>query len=125
MKTSLALGNRRLSKLADILHVADEKHKKKGEQTYDQAMFMHICGAPACALGHWAVANPRRWSLIFGGLPRLILDGEYPLRDAMKEFCISEDEYDELFLGAGCGNAQTAKQAAAYIRRFVKARMQK
>jgi hypothetical protein len=124
MKTSLALGNRRLLKLADILHVADEKHKEKGERTYDQGSFLHNCGTPACALGHWAAANPRRWLLIHR-IPCLILDGEYPRRDAMKEFCINDDEYDQLFFGSGCGNAKTAKQAARYIRKFVNARMKK
>ena len=40
--------------------------------------------------------------------------------DAMREFDITYDQYAKLFDGDGCGRAKTAKQAARYIRAFIK-----
>lgn len=123
--TTLTVGNRRLLKLADILSKADATHKKKSEPNYDQQFYAHECGTPACALGHWATAN-RRWvwlGLKYDLFPRLRNNSHgSTTEDAMEEFHLTEDEADELFEVDGCGNAQTAKEAARYIRAFVKRR---
>lgn len=123
--TSLAIGNRRLLKLANILDTADAAHRKRKEPTYSQYEFTHDCGTPACALGHWAAANPRRWYFEGSLYPQLRNAGSpytSPLDDACDEFSIDSDETQELFDVGGCGNARTAKQAAKYIRAFVKRR---
>lgn len=111
--TTLAVGNRRLLKLADILDTADEEHIRKGEPTYSQHAFTHPCGSPACALGHWSaakhVARKRR------NLPLMVVD-------AVDEFALDFDDACEIFGPLGCDYAQTAKDAAKYIRAFVKRR---
>lgn len=116
----MKLGWKRLLKLAAILDTADAQHKAKGERTYRQSIFTHACGTPACALGHY-VANTRRgdWSMS----RTAVLFGGEPLHDFVPvsaEFGISEDEAMRIFSTFGCDNAKTAKQAARYLRKFVK-----
>lgn len=113
MRTDLLL------ELADILERADDEHRARGEPTYRQAAWLHPCGTPACAGGHWAAAHPERWDFNTSGAPFL---REHPLDTvscAMHEFGISFLEALELFDLNGCGGAKTAKEAAAYIRKFV------
>ena len=118
---NIELGNERLLKLAAILDVADAEHRKKKEPTYDQTEIVHPCGTPACAVGHWAAANPDRWQ-IRNECTYLKGSRLGPISAVCEEFVISDDEYRELFGMSGCGEAKTAKQAAKYIRRFVKRR---
>jgi hypothetical protein len=110
------LGARRLLRLAKILDTADATHRKKGEPPYDQEAYKHPCGAPACAWGHY-LAHSKTARTRFE-----IEDGNYwgATLFAPAEFDISDEEACELFDSYGCGNARTAKQAAAYIRAFVK-----
>src|SRR5262245_31017735 len=113
----IKLGNERLMQLALVLDTADEVHVAKHEPTYDQTVIHHECGTPACALGHWACANPDRWIM---KSYTCFMRGSYsPRTDAMNEFALNMSEYDELFSSYGCGRAKTAKAAADYIREFV------
>lgn len=83
----------------------------------------HSCGTPACALGHYA------WRTDLQGAFRLREIGDVVTRDGRRpenwfgyvchHFGISLYEYIELFSNAGCGNAKTPEQAAAYILDFV------
>lgn len=143
--TTRAVGIRRLLKLAGILDTADAEHRKKKEPVYNQMSMDHLCGTPACALGHWAFNNPRRWRYERIALPAVSwMDSKVPefyvevclkarqsgsawrlsFSEAANDFGITDMQADELFSGEGCGNARTAKQAARYIRKFVK-RLQK
>lgn len=117
MTTSLALGNARLLELAQILDTADERHRERGEPTYDQQAFTHQCGSPACSLGEWAAANPESWRFS-EGVPVGIEHGSRWIQCYI-DFAIDENHYAELFGPFGCRNAQTSKDAAAYIRSFV------
>lgn len=118
--TTRAEGNAKLLRLAAILDTADALHAERGEPGYCQVLYQHGCGTPACAQGHWAAANPDRWEFI---------DGMTYLRNshltskgaAMREFALDDEfgEWGELFAEDGCDNAQTAAEAAAYIRAFV------
>ena len=111
--TTIAVGNRRLLRLVKILDTADALHKKNGEPTYDQDRIRHPCGAPACAWGHYKAATPKKSSLshwFFGS------------NGAQGEFGMNDEEVEEVFDAKGCGDAQTAKAAAKYIRAFVKRR---
>lgn len=116
----------RLEKLATILDAADAEHKKKGEPTYNQNATVHPCGTPACAIGHWAVNNKRRWHVNpdFVVYKPLATDDHFAGLDfiaaAEKEFGIGFNQAEELFNERGCGNARTAKAAARYIRKFIK-----
>lgn len=120
----MKLGWKRLLKLADILDVADAEHRAKGEPRYRQTYFSHECGAPACALGHWAAANRRRgWKFDASLHPQPLLRGVVAAcwsSVVAEEFSISSEDGSELFSAWGCGSARTAKQAAKYLRKFVK-----
>ena len=111
------LGNERLLQLAAILQVADEVHVHRREPTYDQQKYTHACGTPACALGHWAAANPESW-VFECGVPVGRTNGSR-WNQAAIDFHLSSQEYEELFGPFGCGLPKTAKSAASYIREFV------
>jgi hypothetical protein len=111
------LGARRLLKLAKILDTADALHKKRGERGYDQTVYQHECGTPACAWGHYVSSDKRIPKRLGFQLDKHgIYAGDYP----QDEFSIDYAEKDELFGQSGCNRAATAKQAAKYIRSFVK-----
>lgn len=95
-----ALYKRRLLRAAEIVEKAGN---------YDQGLFYHECGAPACVLGHYQHATNKltRWQV------------RYFDSDIADHFGISSSEMHELFAHLGCGNAKTGKQAAEYIRKFV------
>lgn len=146
--TTRAVGIRRLLKLAGILDTADARHRMKKERVYGQMDIAHPCGTPACALGHWAFNERRRWRyqintythdhLADGSAPTAPVvfavvqlktrrpqgDCGYLFEDAINDFGITTKQAYELFDIDGCGDARTAKQAARYIRKFVK-RLQK
>jgi hypothetical protein len=125
--TSIALGNRRLLKLA---RQVDRRRR------YNQEFFAHACGTPACAWGTHVINTPRllkkarkygkekghvtdmETNILFGINP---FDGH-----AEEEFAISCEQANELFGHEGCGHAgKSAKDAASYIREFVKRRSKK
>lgn len=115
----------RLLRLATLL---DARHATAKQPEYSQSCFTYQCGAPACALGHWAIENKERWKLKLRGPFRSYPDLYYkqgnklihPMLGAELEFDLSENDVDELFGCTGCGNAQSAAEAAAYIRDFVR-----
>lgn len=134
-KANWAMGRQRLLFLAAVLDIADKGHELVDERTYNQNTFVHPCGAPACALGHYAAQFPRRFRLKAPGGDSLLgavvpTDaapyseeytrgiGTHNLR-TLGEFAISMAESDELFAADGCGRAKKAVDAAAYIRKFV------
>lgn len=96
----------KLAELAMILDEADAAHAAAGTPGYLQTAVVHDCGAPACAYGYWKNVHPEAldfWS-------------------SEEEFDITLNEDNELFGPRGCGRAQSAKQAADYIRGFIAAR---
>lgn len=96
----IAAGLSNIMLLADILERADRE-----DRAYGQSSYVLDDGAASCALGHWCAHKGVDW---------LELDVE----DVESEFAITAEEAMELFAGSGCGNAQTAAQAAAYLRNF-------
>lgn len=116
------VGERRLLKLADILDEADATHRAKKEPTYDQEQVTHDCGTPACAIGHWIHHSRGRVVLTDNDilLHTEVFGAEGVILVGSAEFRITGDQSYELFSGRGCGKAKTAKQAARYIRKFVK-----
>lgn len=130
-KANWALGRQRLLFLADVLDIADKGHELSDERTYSQKVFVHPCGAPACALGHYAAQFPRRFRIkppggVFNSngsiidaltdAPTLHFNNSETIRN---EFAITETEADELFSSSGCDHAATSEEAANYIRKFV------
>ena len=114
-------GNRRLLKLADILDKADALHEKNNEPTYYQAKFRHSCGTPACAVGHAVEHAPFKKAGL--RMKHNAIQPDVVCRFfALDNYFHVAKDWDELFTGRGCGEARTAKQAAKYIRAFVKRR---
>lgn len=117
----IALGNRRLNKLADRLSVVDKARASAGLPGYCQRVFQHFpCGTPACALGQYVEVAPR-WSM--SNIRRIPLLAKFstdsPALDAIKEFSLTSQDYSGIFGDHGCNNASSGKEAARYIRRFV------
>lgn len=100
----IAAGVSNLLLLADILEEANRR-----DLAYRQASYVLENGAASCALGHWCAHKGVDW---------LDLDVE----DVESDFALTAQEAGELFSGSGCRNAQTAAQAAAYLREFAEHR---
>src|SRR5690606_39404894 len=77
----MSMNAEKLLKLADILDAAQEAHQRKGGPGYNQARYIHECGAPACAFGYWAAAHPER----FETTPRGVSLRERPGRHRSEE----------------------------------------
>lgn len=96
----IAAGVSNLMLLAEILEEADRAHL-----VYRQASYVLDNGACCCALGYWCAYKDIDWL-------------DLAIEDIESDFALTPQEAVELFAGSGCGNAQTAAQAAAYLRRF-------
>lgn len=94
------------------------------------------CGTPACALGHYGARKDLQ--RLMRVIPiKSANDQEYPTliynnigdevvyKDSliMKHFGLDNNEVEELFSSVGCGMAETPKEAARYIVKFVTQKM--
>lgn len=125
-------GEKRLLEAADLV---------ENSSSFDMHTWIHPCGTPACVLGHYAVAHPEAWGILNGvpflnpKLSRCRADKEFfsarnesrlsVLEGAAEYFGISRAEADIIFSGSGCGMARTGAEAAAFIRGFVTACVQR
>lgn len=118
-------GNIRLLQLAALLETVEDYDQETYYfgPSWDNLM-NHRCGAPACALGHWAVANGHRGWFNDRGMPaRHLAHGSTDEDPEYEEFQLTDSERNELFMFNGCGEAgNDAKAAACYIREFVEMR---
>jgi hypothetical protein len=94
-----AIYKKRLLKAADIV-------EKVPREEFDMSDYQFSCGAPACVLGHYAAATRKHIGMF--------------IFDSDDYFGVNSEEWFELFDSQGCGRAKTPKQAAKYIRQFVK-----
>lgn len=131
-------GNANLLRLAHILdNIPPTAQANDGTPLYEQSAYLHECGAPSCALGHWAAHNPLRWVKRGGFVDRIVTDKQSkrlsywldshghlgPTRGAIMDFALNYQENEKLFSANGCDNAgNDAKKAARYIRAFVRSR---
>ena len=81
------------------------------------------CGTPACVLGHWAVMKASQEHS--PGWKRMSRTDELIRAVAGREGMrtvggLTDDQVMELFGSIGCGNAETAEQAIAYIEAFIR-----
>jgi hypothetical protein len=88
---------------------------------YYQGRIGHPCGTPACAIGHYAYeGNTGRFGWTKDGEAHSARDFPAHLfKQIEHEFCLGTYEVDVIFGGAGCDNAQTAGEAAEFIRQFI------
>lgn len=117
------LGARRLLRLAKTLdeaHAKQMRQRRKNKLFYDQTHLQHSCGAPACAWGEYVFSLGERRRMKLCGIDAAGFLYVAGIDDADEEFGITFDEAYDIFSSYGCNNAQTAAEAAAYIRAFVK-----
>lgn len=145
--TRLRSAQQRLNLEAVAISLEEGENVKNSNHSrqFDMGQFVHFCGAPACALGY-AGSRPDLQKVLrikgrrtrepgqYGGLkadaylaytPKYArLNGgeeasysDIVLREALG---LNHDQASELFSGGGCNGATTPKQAAKYIRRFIK-----
>jgi hypothetical protein len=134
MRTNMTEGDERL------LRVAQACRESPHPQAFNMGMFVHACGTPACALGHYGARQDLQnvyrviRSCRFGNDQRdmVAYDLEAARRGAYRpdvdevayeHFELDYRQYTELFACDGCGGAQTPEQAADYIERFVARRI--
>lgn len=112
-----------------IVHENDVDHDEKNEFINDAVMLIpHNCGAPACALGHYALRTDLqdRFRLADNGQVvfvdrELTLGGVADGRIA-EHFDITIKEAAKFFGSNGCGGAETPGEAADFIESFIKNR---
>lgn len=114
----------RLVKLAEALESPLPKKLRKSKARYDQTRFVHSCGTPACALGYYAQKSEGRFYFNYERAGeywhfRHFIFGSSVIAGAIEEFGITNAEANTLFGGLGCGNAQSRKQAAKFVREFI------
>jgi hypothetical protein len=107
MKDNVAQTAAGMSNLLLLAQILEEAHRR--DVPYRQTSHVLDDGAAGCALGAWCA---------FKGVDWLDLDVE----EVQNDFAITAEEAGELFSGSGCGNAQNAAQAAAYLRGFASRR---
>jgi hypothetical protein len=123
--------------------VARALRESKNPEKFDMRKFGHSCGTPACAIGHYFARTDLQSEFVLSSRGSIATTAEplEPLWIGMRgghtairdHFGITEEQEDELFgdpiddddeenvfvrENAGCGNAQTAIEAAEYIERF-------
>jgi hypothetical protein len=130
--TTLAVGNRRLLRLAAILERVPRTREKDGAPKFYMGKFKHQCGSPSCAAGWWMHHNPARWTQrltlrrsglgVWDSLRReFALDAMERAHPFAKKWPrIPLEDSTILFSSDGCDGARTGKQAAKFIRRFVR-----
>lgn len=129
---SRKVGNQRLLQLASMLEAVEQvKRLDNGNlQGYDQAEILHPCGSPACAWGHWYVANRERINQEALGVVATtkLKDGSevtwVGIEQAEREFSMDAYSRHAMFGANGCHRAVTGADAAKYIRSFVVERTQ-
>lgn len=109
-------------------------------ENFAMACFGHACGTPACVLGHYAARRDLQKTFKFipdplcaqfaARRPRASDQGALRRNDermisfgdpaVQRHFGLSQSQCAELFSDVGCGGAETGKQAAKYIRNFVR-----
>lgn len=103
---SFGRGGENLLLLAQILEQEDARLQAAGKPTFDQRNHIHDCGTPACPLAHWYAFRGSTWF-------------DCQVDEVLEDFELTTGECLELFAPQGCGDAQSAHDAAAYIRQFV------
>jgi hypothetical protein len=121
-KRQIKTGNRRLLRLAAYLR----EHARS--EDFDMRVQVNPCGTPACAFGHYASMPRTPFTIDAGAVCKVVMHrgsqrpaffGDAEVRD---HFGVRYVEVRELFAASGCGCADTPRQAARYIERFVKRR---
>jgi hypothetical protein len=110
-----------------LLNVAKALRESPEPEKFDMDLYIHTCGTPACAFGHYASRSDLQdeWIVDRCGMICAADDGSeldmIAFGDrSLRHFDITAQQADELFGPKhGCGGAKTAIAAAEYIEAFV------
>lgn len=123
-----------------LLNVARALRESPAPEKFTMGSYLHTCGTPACALGHYAARRDLqsifkpfkgKWAGFVSLVePRYEIDPDgdnyfsahdvdYDEKEVLEHFEIDDEQARELFSGEGCGGARTAFEAAEYIENFV------
>lgn len=106
-----------------LLNVARALRESPKPERFTMDCYVHRCGTPACALGHYILRSDMQSDWVWDPVSRY----PAPLRPrigalstwAGQHFNILDREIGELFGADGCNGAQTPIEAAEYIEQFV------
>lgn len=112
-----------------LLNVAKALRESPNPDMFDMGLYALSCGTPGCAWGHYCHRRDLQNEFMLdkhGDPVSVSTDEEGRHRDAElssdmidKHFDLPSTAVVKLFGSHGCGNAQTAIEAAEYIERFV------
>lgn len=105
-----------------LLNVVRALRESLAPELFDMELYVHECGSPACALGHYAMRPDFQDDFTIQG-GNIRYQGAFCFWNAhdaaARHFDITKDEAKELFDDDGCGGARTIDEAADYIVAFV------
>jgi hypothetical protein len=105
-----------------LVALRDANKNDEHRENFTMLSFGHICGTPACVLGH--LAHRRDLQSVFFledmELIDVVTDGYVQLETLLEFFDIGKNEYYRLFGPYGCGDAVSLKGAIEYIENFIK-----
>lgn len=117
-----------------LLNVAKALRESPNPEQFTMDRVTNTCGTPGCAIGHYVARQDLQSEFLpippgdhymtdSGGTGHVRLrDGStiyFTSKKLLRHFDMENDEYEELFGGDGCNDAQTPNAAADYIERFV------
>lgn len=113
-----------------LLNVVRALEESPNPDKFTMKRFGHECGSPACALGHYCSRPDLQSAFLLSRHAEDAACWPAPTDDVTAclgidniEICahfgLTADEAMDLFDENGCGGAQTALEAAKYIRDFV------
>lgn len=114
-----------------LLNTTVALRESRAPKSFSMEKYMHICGTPACVIGNYAARNDLQDFLRLatadertqsGSSMRYVSSGnpaDYDSPAVLQHFGLTPAQAEELFGANGCGYAETAEEAIAYIERFV------
>lgn len=116
----------RLDRLRKVVRALREVPPEQKSE-FTMVHYVHDCGTPACALGHFAARRDlqRVFKIFPNRSPSRKAEARYrgndwDLLSSGDYFGLERAQMNELFGPAGCDDAETPLQAARYIERFIK-----
>lgn len=118
----------RLDRLRKVVQALREVPREQ-KPHFTMSCYVHNCGTPACALGHFAARRDlqRAFKIVksvnWSGqrIARAYCNGDWDLLTcSIAYFGLTGPQADDLFGPVGCNRAETPAQAASYIERFIK-----
>jgi hypothetical protein len=105
-----------------LLNVARACRESRNPERFTMRKYIHECGTPACAFGHYALRDDLQDFVRIVSGPMIVLQttGDHLAGShLLHHFAIGIWEWEELFGPGGCDKADTPEKAARFIEKFV------